>query len=322
MATYILIDFLNMAHRCKHVCKGDPETKAGLTVHVILNSLKKVWQEQKGTHVVFCLDGHSWRHEIYSGYKAQRKLLQSQRTQHEVEEDNTINNVLDEFITFIKTKTNVTVLHQRNAEADDLIAYFIDLHPDDNHIIVSGDTDFQQLLTDKVKIYDGVRGQLITTTGVFDDKGNEIINKKTKLPEKPPVPEWELFKKIIRGDSSDNVMSAFPGIRETKLKDAYDDRKNKGYAWNNLMLQTWEDIDGKTVRVLDQYNFNKTLIDLHCQPEHVKEDMQKTIIDAVEKPTLKQIGIWFLKFCEEVNLPSIAKVPQLYTAFLSEPYTK
>ncbi len=65
------------------------------------------------------------------------------------------------------------------------------------------------------------------STGFFDDKNNEIIDKKTKLPKSAPDPEWLLFEKCMRGDSSDNVFSAFPKVRTTKLKDAFQDRKVK-----------------------------------------------------------------------------------------------
>lgn len=319
---YIIVDAFNLFHRAKHVARGDATLKSGLALHIILSSIRKAWNDFKGTHVVFCLEGHSWRYGIYPQYKAQRKLLRANQSEREKEEDEILFEVFNSFVNFLREKTNVTVLQQTGVEADDFISRWIDLHPEDNHVIVSGDTDFVQLLAPNVRIYDGVKGQTFAIDGVTDDKGNVVMNKKTKQPEIPPVAEWALFKKIMRGDSSDNIMSAYPGVRETKLKEAYEDRSGKGFAWNNLMLQTWKDLDGNDVRVLDRYNLNKQLIDLRAQPQEIKDKMDNAIMDAVSKKKVSQVGIWFLRFCDEQALVNIAKSPQSYSAFLAEPYFK
>ncbi len=33
----------------------------GMAFHITLNSIKKAWQDFGGSHVVFCLEGRSWR---------------------------------------------------------------------------------------------------------------------------------------------------------------------------------------------------------------------------------------------------------------------
>ena len=53
----------------------------------------------------------------------------------------------------------------------------------------------------------------------------------------------------MRGDTSDNVLSAFRCSKKgTKNKvgllEAFEDRKNKGFNWNNMMLQRWVDPNG------------------------------------------------------------------------------
>jgi hypothetical protein len=55
------------------------------------------------------------------------------------------------------------------------------------------------------------------------------------------------------------------------LTEAFEDKNKKGYAWNNLMLQRWSDPDGVEHRVLDDYERNRTLIDLTAQPEDIKQ---------------------------------------------------
>ena len=81
-----------------------------------------------------------------------------------------------------------------------------------------------------------------------------------------PDPQWLLFEKCMRGDSSDNVFSAFPGVRtkgtknKVGLQEAYADKDKKGYNWNNMMLQRWTDPDGAEHRVLDDYLRNVALV--------------------------------------------------------------
>ena len=54
------------------------------------------------------------------------------------------------FTTFLREKTNVSVLRDPKAEADDLIARFVHLHPNDTHYIISSDTDYVQLINENV----------------------------------------------------------------------------------------------------------------------------------------------------------------------------
>ena len=54
---YILVDTLNMFFRAKHVTARttDIDMKVGMAMHIMFNSVKKVWREFDGDHVIFCL---------------------------------------------------------------------------------------------------------------------------------------------------------------------------------------------------------------------------------------------------------------------------
>ena len=73
------------------------------------------------------------------------------------------------------------------------------------------------------------------------------------------------------------IFSAYPKVRKNKLQEAFEDRKNKGFAWNNMMLQRWVDHEGQEHRVLDDYERNRRLIDLKHQPDHIKEIIKEVI---------------------------------------------
>jgi len=160
---------------------------------------------------------------------------------------------------------------------------------------------------------------MITHEGWFDKKGDPVIDKKLKAPKPAPNIEWMLFEKAMRGDPSDNIFSAYPGVRTkgTKnkigLQEAFADRNEKGYTWNNLMLTKWVDHEGIEHRVLDDYERNKLLVDLHLQPEAIVQELDQTIAQAkAENKNVSQVGIRFMRFCGKYDLNRISEQAQIY----------
>jgi hypothetical protein len=311
--TYIIIDTQNLFMRIRHGVKApDTDQQFALCLHIIFNSIKKVWNQFDAAHAVFCLEGRSWRKDIYAPYKANRKVVANKRTTREVEDDNAFFEVMDDFIQFVKKHTNCTLLRHPEAEADDMIARWILLHPDDNHIIISSDSDFQQLIAENVMIFNGITGLLYTKDGIVDKDGNAAKDKNGKNLVTPD-PEWLLFEKCMRGDDGDNVFSAFPGVRTKKLIEAYEDRHAKGFAWNNLMLSKWTDHDGVEHRVKDDYERNRLLIDLKQQPADLIEKFDDTIRSLIIQEPRRQVGLALMKFCNKHGLIRIEKTVSDYS---------
>ena len=317
--TYILVDTANTFFRARHVVRGDADIKLGMALYITFNSIKKAWQDFNGSHVVFCLEGRSWRKDYYKPYKANRAETRAAMTVKEQEEDKLFWETFDEFKNFVSEKTNCTVLQHSQLEADDLIAGFIQSHPNDNHVIISTDSDFHQLIAPNVKQYNGVADTLTTHEGIFDKKGKTIIDKKTKEEVLPPNPSWILFEKCMRGDTSDNVFSAYPGVRtkgtknKVGLTEAFEDKDKKGYSWNNLMLQRWIDHEGREHKVLEDYERNRILIDLSHQPDNIKKIIQETIkLQTQEPKNISQVGIRLMKFCQLYDMKKIIDSIQVY----------
>lgn len=327
MNTYILVDTANTFFRARHVVRGDIDTKVGMALHITLSSIKKAWQDFNGTHVVFCLEGRSWRKDFYEPYKRNRKEHRDAMSPREAEEDKVFWEIFDEFKDFITNKTNCTVLQHPQLEADDLIAGWIQQHPGANHVIISTDGDFAQLIAPNVRQYNGVSNVTITHEGYFDDKGKPVVDKKTNKPKPAPDPQWLLFEKCMRGDTSDNVFSAYPGVRKkgTKnkvgLTEAFADKKNKGFNWNNLMLQRWTDHNGEEHRVLDDYNRNVTLCDLTAQPDWIKEIIDTTVA-GVQPKDVGQVGMRLMKFCARWDMQRIADQASSFADPLQAKYVK
>lgn len=319
---YLIVDTANTFFRARHSAHRQSDTwdKLGFAIHVTLASVNKAWREQKADHVVFCLEGRSWRKDYYEPYKKNRAVARAALTEAEAEEDRLFWEAFDDLKTFLSERTNCTVLRHENLEADDLVAGWIQAHPEDHHTIVSSDTDFHQLLADNVNQYNGVADELHTLQGILDKKGKLVIDKKTKEQKVIPDPEWILFEKCMRGDPTDNVFSAFPGVRKTKLQEAFNDRKNKGFAWNNLMLQKWTDHNSVEHKVLDDYNRNRVLVDLKSQPEHVKHWITDTINKGSIRLSRSMVGAQFLKFCGKYELNRLSDNASVIGEILSAGY--
>jgi hypothetical protein len=314
---FIIVDTANMFARAKHsVSQSDLQT--GMALNIVFGSVKKAWADFKGHHVVFCLEGRSWRKDFYTPYKANRAVAKAALTPKEQEVDKIFWEAYGDFTTFLYEKTNCTVLRHPQLEADDLIAGFIQSHPNDEHVIISTDSDFHQLISPNVSQYNGVDMYHVTHNGYFDVKGRPMIDKKTGEHKKPFDPEWILFEKCIRGDTSDNVFSAYPGARvksskkKIGLMEAFEDRNSKGYAWNNFLLQRWTDHNGVEHRVLDDYNRNKTLIDLTQQPDNIRKIINETIESNSKPKGITEVGIRMMKFCQSYDMRRLVENIQHY----------
>jgi 5'-3' exonuclease len=325
---YLIVDTANTFFRARHSAHraATSEERVGFAIHVTLASIYKAWRDQKADHVVICLEGRSWRKDFYKPYKANRAVARAALTESEQEEDRLFWEAFDDLKTFFVEKSNCTVLRHENLEADDLVAGWIQSHPDDHHTIVSSDTDFYQLLAENVNQYNGISDELHTLKGILDKKGKLVVDKKTKEPKVIPDPKWILFEKCMRGDPTDNVFSAFPGVRtkgsskKVGLQEAFADMDKKGYSWNNMMLQRWVDHNGDEHRVLDDYERNVTLVDLSAQPADVKIKIAQTIAEGSVPKDIPQIGIKFMKFCGKHDLVKIGEQAQNYAEFLSAAY--
>jgi 5'-3' exonuclease len=325
---YALIDTANTFFRARHIASrnSDAWEKVGMALHLTMASTNQIVRKFGIDHVVFCTEGRSWRKDYYLPYKKNRVVDTMSQTEAEVEENKLFWETYDTFLTYLREKTNCSVLRDPTAEADDLIARFIHLHPDDEHFIISSDTDYLQLITPKVKQYNGVSNELITLEGYFNDKGKQILDKEKK-PKLLEDPQYLLFKKCMRGDGTDNVFSAFPGVREkgsqkkAGLVEAYADRTKQGFDWNNMMLQRWVDHEGVEHRVRDDYERNRVLIDLTAQPDDVKLSVDKNIREGLRTTTTPQVGIHLMRFCGKYELNKISDNADTYAKWLNSPYT-
>ena len=326
---YLLVDTSNMFFRSRHVAsqRADAWTKIGTALHITLASLQKTYRLMKPDHVIFALEARSWRKDHTATYKANRSEARAALTPAQQEEDQMFWETYDDFTRWLDEKTNCSVVKIERAEADDIIARWIALHPQDEHVIVSTDTDFYQLLSENVTIYNGMTNQIIKRDGVFDEKMKPVKDKKTGEEKHLGDPAFILFEKCMRGDPTDNVMSAYPGVRvkgtknKVGLTEAFADKDKKGFAWNNMMLQRWVDHNGVEHKVLDRYEANRTLIDLTAQPEDIKAGIDDSLL-AITAKSKPMVGAQFIKFCGKYDLVKLGENATQLGEILGKPLPK
>lgn len=335
---YLLVDTMNLAHRAKYSAEKNSGDSIGLTFHLLFNMILKSGTLFDVDHVVFFLEGKSWRKTKCSLYKLNRELKHSKKTEKEQEDDAAFMEAFNELMMFFDLKTNCSVLRHPQLEADDLIAQWVEFHQKDINIIMSCDTDFVQLLkNNNVLIYNSMRGIILSQDRIVDEEGNTLEfqvdnNGKIKIKDTNSafIPdddwyEWSLFLKLIRGDVSDNVFSAYPGARvksnknKVGIREAFDDRKNMGYAWNNFMNTKWLDHSGNNIAVMEAFVKNQTLIDLTKQPEEYKKAAIE-VISALQPKCVSNIGFNFVKFCSEWDLVRLSEFPDKVCSILNLKY--
>ena len=302
---WLLYDVSNVLYRSFFVARNgeDDITLAVMATHAALVSLNKYHKQFKprlGTVMAF--DRTSWRkaysvsddaHPATKPYKGTRRkdMSPAQAAKFEKFIDH-----LKEFERLITEHTNIITLAADNLEADDVIAGFCQVHEGDNIIIISADSDLLQL-----KRYENIRVISPAT------------DKEQLLEDYDNDPLYYVFQKCIRGDSTDNVQSAYPKVRQTKIRAAYDDN----YERVKLFKETWKDDKGNEIVVEDMFKENQRLIDLEKQPKNIRIAILTAVSDAMEKQR-KFSMFHLLKFCAKYELVKIKENIDTFSPMLSK----
>ena len=105
------------------------------------------------------------------------------------------------------------------------------------------------------------------------------------------------------------------------MMEAFEDRHTQGFNWNNFMLQRWVDHENVEHRVLDDYQRNRTLIDLTQQPDHIKQALDEVIVEQVQKDRKPQVGVHFMRFCGKHELERVSERATDHAVYLNKSYS-
>ncbi|MFO7839989.1 MAG: DNA polymerase I [Desulfosalsimonadaceae bacterium] len=189
--TLYLIDGTAYIHRAFHAIRG-LSASSGLPTNAtygFARMLIKLIDERAPVYAAMFFDsrGPTFRHEMYADYKANRPPMPEEMAVQ---------------IPYIKAVTEgfrIPVIEKEGYEADDLIGTYARLGQEEGFfvIMVTGDKDFVQLVTDSAVIWDPMKDIYIDRKSVQKDYGIEPHQMTDVLG--------------LAGDSADNIPGV-PGI--------------------------------------------------------------------------------------------------------------
>jgi len=300
---YMILDISNLLYRTYYANKNEDElTIAGLAQHQALLTLNKYFRENSPDKIVMAFDRKAWRinytlsEQCISGkkYKGNRRkdMTDKERAKYESFLEH-----LNQFEELMRLHTSVICLAADGLEADDLVAGFVQEYagPENEIIAISTDKDYIQILGhENVKLIDPATG-----------------NERT-LEEWGGSADLFMFEKCIRGDAGDNVQSAYPRVRKTRIMKAWEEPLERV----NMMEETWTNQDGKTMLVKEVFKENELLMDLAKQPQEWRDIMDKTIKENMENPGKFSL-FQFMKFLGKFEMNKVADNVNTFAAMLS-----
>ena len=280
------MDVSSLFFRSYYAVPSHLSSPSGMPTNALYGFLSmtiKFLRENSAEYIVYCFDHQapSFRSKIYKDYKANRG---------ETPED------LKPQIPYIKKLTKalgIPMVEKKGFEADDLIGSLaLQRQKDYQVIIVSGDKDFAQLVSNQVLLFDPMKEKHYAVQDVLEKWG--------------VYPEQMVDYLAIVGDSSDNIPGVF-GIGAKgaqKLLEEYGSLDNiyknlKNIKGKNLEKLTQSKkqafLSQKLACIVKDADLSKQLPSVQIQPENTKN----------LKALLKELG--FKTFEEKLYPKSLSK---------------
>ncbi|MEN8182566.1 MAG: DNA polymerase I [Myxococcota bacterium] len=183
------MDAANCVYRAFFAPYPPLRTSKGFPTKAVLGftqMLRKVLREEAPTRVAVVFDarGKSFRHELFSEYKATRDAQPEELSQQ------------FPVVREVVEAHGLPILEVEGVEADDVIATLVGAAPPQTHVtIVSTDKDLMQLVGERVNLLDTMKDRRF---------GSDEVEARFGVP-----PAQLLDLRALVGDTSDNI----PGVR-------------------------------------------------------------------------------------------------------------
>lgn len=294
MSKLILVDAHSYLHRAYHALPP-LTTSQGQPVNAVYGFIRMIFKliaENRPEYMVICFDaaGPTFRHQLYSEYKATRKETEENlRVQFPLSRE-----IVDTF--------GLASFEVSGYEADDLIATLAGQagKQDFEVLIVSGDKDILQMVDEKTKVLNEMQKVLYDSKKVKEKWGVEpsklvdvlalMGDSSDNVPGVPGVGEKTAVKLIQDFGSVDGLMQNLDKL-SVKLKDKIQNNKEQLFqsrklctlemnvpieiAWEKYQLKPLE--QGKVVPLLKKLGFHNLLNDLFSKGilSTPKEEIEK-----------------------------------------------
>lgn len=196
-----LLDAYALIYRAYYALIRSPRiTSKGLNTSAVFgfcNTLDEVLRKEQPTHIAVCFDppgGHTFRHEMYADYKAQRDKQP---------EDITLS---IPYIKEILEAYHIPAITVEGFEADDVIGTLSRIAEAEGYTtyMMTPDKDYGQLVTDRVIMYrPSLRGE------GFERRGPQQVCERYGISS----PRQVIDLLALEGDASDNIPGC-PGVGE------------------------------------------------------------------------------------------------------------
>lgn len=197
----ILLDSNSLIHRAYHALPYLKSSKGQYTgaIFGFLTILLRLIKEQNPTHLAaaFDLKAPTFRHKMYEGYKATRKPMDEELRQQ------------IEPLKSLLALMGIKAVSLQGYEGDDILGTLAKRF-DDRTIIVTGDRDSLQLVSDSTEVF-------LTQKGVSEIEAYDV----KRLAADGFTPDSFIDYKALRGDPSDNI-PGIPGVGEKTAKQLID----------------------------------------------------------------------------------------------------
>lgn len=253
----LIFDWNNLVFRTLHVANFSASDEEIFIYwkYLIINSLFTSIKKFNPSKVIIAIDGlKNWRKEVYTEYKAQRKVSREKSTIDFKE----FFKILDSFNKELKEAfSNIHFLKLDEAEADDIIAILTKetLKDLSEVTLISTDKDFIQLLSCRnFKLYNPIKKNFVKSLN----------------------PKIDLQLKILTGDKSDNIPSV----------------KNKvGPKTAQKILSAGIDKYKNDELFMENYRRNERLIDFNFIPKSINLKIKK-LYESYELKPLNVNVLW------------------------------
>ena len=240
--TVYLVDGSSYIHRAYHAIRGLSNSK-GLPTNAIFGftrMLIKLLDDKSPDYVAVAFDarGPTFRHEIFKDYKATRPPMPEDMA------------VQMPYIRDVVAGLSVKVLEEEGYEADDIIGTIAVLARNQalNVIIVSGDKDFRQIVSENTLMWDPMNDKQVDYDTIKRDYGIE--------------PEQIIEVMALSGDSVDNI-PGIPGVGEKTALDLIQQFHSLENLIENTGKVTKASVKNKLEQFKDQALLSKELVTIN-----------------------------------------------------------
>jgi DNA polymerase-1 len=206
----VLLDGHSLAYRAFFALPSDLQTTTGQLTNVVYGfttMLVKLFGDFSPDRIAVCFDlgRPAYRHDVYDGYKANRRTTPDDFSSQMP------------LVREVLAALRIPVVEVAGYEADDLIATLVKEARDEGLpvLVVTGDRDNLQLIDDEAEVRVMMTRRGITDTAVYDEAA---VQERYGVP-----PGRYIDLAALRGDPSDNLPGV-PGVGDktaTKLVQTY-----------------------------------------------------------------------------------------------------